>query len=373
MGASERGEEADDAVAAIEDRSVSRRGALLAMGGVAASGLGVALGSTVLGAQPAPADGTPVVLGESNVTTAITSISTSAARYAFQATTSDSLGAALAGTDSSGQMDGCGVFVSSDAGIGLVGVTGSASGIPSGPIGVFGDSTAGTAVFGSDQSTGIGVKGASADGYGVTAAGGRAPLLLTPSATSGPPSGQIAAVVANPHAIGEMLVDVSGAVYVCTGAGSPGTWREVSLAAPGYYNERGLNGELGVSGSVNLLASPIRVFDSRTTGTSNPANPSRASGPAVVGTPIPLTIGGVTVNATTVPAGAVGVIGNVTVTGAAGSGWVILYPDGITTPTTQSPSTLNFQSNDNALANGCTVALSTAGKLDILASRAKPT
>jgi hypothetical protein len=33
LGASERGGEADDAVAAIEDRPVSRRGALLAMGG----------------------------------------------------------------------------------------------------------------------------------------------------------------------------------------------------------------------------------------------------------------------------------------------------------------------------------------------------
>jgi hypothetical protein len=46
---------------------------------------------------------------------------------------------------------------------------------------------------------------------------------------------------------------------------------------------------------------------------------------------------------------------------------VTLYPDGAAVPTTSTPSTLNFQASDFALANACTVALSTAGKFDILA------
>jgi hypothetical protein len=363
--ATERGGESADA--STEDRPVSRRGALMAMGGVAAGGLGMALGSTVLGAQPAAADGTPVELGGNNVTTGTTVISTSVARYALQATTSDSLGAALAGEDSSGNTDGWGVYGNSDSGLGMVGTAGSVAAVPHGPIGVAGLSAAGTGVLGSDQSTGIGVSGTSADGYGVAASGGHAPLFLLPSGITGPPSGQLGAIVSDPHQIGEILVDVSGAVFVCTGAGQQGTWREVSLAAPGYYNERGLNGELGVSGSVNLLASPIRVFDSRTTGSANPANPSRPIGPAALGTPISLIIAPVTVGGTTVPAGAVGVIGNVTVTEVGGGGWVTLYPDGATTPTTSTPSTLNFQASDFALANACSVALSAAGKFDILA------
>jgi hypothetical protein len=353
-----RGGEADDLDGAIEDRPVSRRGALLAMGGAAAGGLGMALGSTVLGAQPAAAtDGNPVLLGEINPTTAITSISTSTASYAFLANTTANTGVAgLAGADSTDRADGVGVYAYSNSGIGLVGATGIIGTIPSGPAGVIGYSAAG-----------IGVLGTSADGYGVTASGGHAPLLLTPSGITGPPSGQLGAVVSDPHQIGEILVDVSGALFVCTGAGQQGIWREVSLAAPGYYNERGLAGELGVSGSVNLLASPIRVFDSRTTGSANPADSTRPSGPAELGTPITLTIAPVTVGSTMVPAGAVGVIGNLTVTEVSGGGWVTLYPDGATTPTTSTPSTLNFQASDFALANACTVALSTAGKFDILA------
>jgi hypothetical protein len=365
--ATERGGEVIDVGGAIEDRPVSRRGALLAMGGVAAGGLGVALGSTVLAAQPAAADGTPVELGGNNVTTATTVIATSAARYALQVTTSESLGAALAGEDLSNNTDGWGVYGYSDSGIGLVGATGAAAAVPAGPIGVVGISEAGTGVSGIDESSGIGVKGTSENGYGVTASGGHAPLFLSPSGITGPPSGQLGAIVSDPHQIGEILVDVSGAVFVCTGAGQQGIWREVSLAAPGYYNERGLAGELGVSGSVNLLASPIRVFDSRTTGSANPANSTRPSGPAELGSPITLTIAPVTVGSTMVPAGAVGVIGNVTVTEVGGGGWVTLYPDGATTPTTSTPSTLNFQASDFALANACTVALSTAGKFDILA------
>jgi hypothetical protein len=44
-----------------------------------------------------------------------------------------------------------------------------------------------------------------------------------------------------------------------------------------------------------------------------------------------------------------------------------LYPAGAPTPTVLSPSTLNFQPSDNALANACTLALGTSGSIDILA------
>jgi hypothetical protein len=53
-----------------------------------------------------------------------------------------------------------------------------------------------------------------------------------------------------------------------------------------------------------------------------------------------------------------------------GGGWLTLYPAGAPKPTTSTPSTLNFQASDSALANACTVALGTSGSIDILAFQA---
>jgi hypothetical protein len=63
----------------------------------------------------------------------------------------------------------------------------------------------------------------------------------------------------------------------------------------------------------------------------------------------------------TVPSGAVGVTGNLTVTGQTGPGYLFLGPAAMNAPTS---STLNFPLGDNR-ANGVTVALSPAGTLSV--------
>jgi hypothetical protein len=60
-----------------------------------------------------------------------------------------------------------------------------------------------------------------------------------------------------------------------------------------------------------------------------------------------------------VPTGAIGVTGNLTVTGQTTAGFVFLGPDATNSPTS---STLNFPAGDNR-ANGVTVALGAGGKL----------
>jgi hypothetical protein len=181
--------------------------------------------------------------------------------------------------------------------------------------------SADSGVVGDSQSS-VGVTGLSAFSYGVQAFGGQAPLFLGPAGAAGPPTGAIFE-----HQLGEVYVDADGALFVCTGASSPaapgsftpGTWQRVTLAAPNFNDSD--PGSVGVGGSINLLSSPIRVFDSRTTGaTANPANPSRPAGPTVLGTPITLKIANITVGSISIPAGAVGVIGNVTVTIVSGAG-----------------------------------------------------
>jgi hypothetical protein len=116
-----------------------------------------------------------------------------------------------------------------------------------------------------------------------------------------------------------------------------------------------------------LLSTPIRVFDSRNS--NPPAAPSRPKAPLSAGTATQLQITGATVGGVFVPAGAVGVIGNVTVTSVVANGWLNLYPAGGPTPTPATPSNINYQPSENALANSCTVALNSSGQMDIFAAQ----
>jgi hypothetical protein len=63
-----------------------------------------------------------------------------------------------------------------------------------------------------------------------------------------------------------------------------------------------------------------------------------------------------------IPANAVGVVLNVTSAGPAGNGWLTIYPAGQSLPST---STLNFDVNENAIANGAIVRLGTGGQVCI--------
>ncbi|MEJ7584088.1 MAG: hypothetical protein WKF43_08360 [Acidimicrobiales bacterium] len=78
------------------------------------------------------------------------------------------------------------------------------------------------AVRASAAGTGAGIEATSAKGLGATLAGGRAAMRLVPRAVPGSPS-------SGAHSQGELVIDSAGDMFVCTAAGTPGTWRKVQF------------------------------------------------------------------------------------------------------------------------------------------------
>ncbi len=177
---------------------VGRRALMI---GVAAAGAGAAV-SVVAGAKPAAADGTAVILGQSNGGTNVTEVS---------ATTGN----------------GFGGYTSNDGSSGVAGYSSAASG----GIGAYGQSLNGTGVSGLAKGT---------TGYGVEASGGQAQLRLVPTSAAGAPTG-------GTHLLGELYVDDGGNLYLYRMIGSAASW--VKMSSP-----------------LVLLSAPHRVYDSRSTG-----------------------------------------------------------------------------------------------------------
>lgn len=99
---------------------------------------------------------------------------------------------------------------------------------------------------------------------------------------------------------------------------------------------------------LNLLSAPVRVYDSRPGNLPNAAPKT----PLVGGTP--RTNIAANNNGSGVPAGSRAILANVTVVNTVGSGFLLLYKNGIPVP---SASTLNWFGSGQVLANGTTVAL----------------
>jgi hypothetical protein len=127
------------------------------------------------------------------------------------------------------------------------------------------------------------------------------------------------------------------AVYRSTG---PATTHLI-LDVTGYFTDDG-------TGARFVSLEPARVLDSR--------DGTGLSGPFVSSTPRNWTVGGVG----GVAVDAVAVIGNVTVVGQTSRGFVSVTPIANAAPAT---STINFPLGD-VRANGITVRLGTAGKLN---------
>ena len=179
-------------------------------------------------------------------------------------------------------------------------------------------------------SGGVGVGASSANGVGITAEGGVAPILLVPAPTAGAPS-------SGGHTGGELYVDSDGVFYKCILIGAPGTW------VPMY--------------SVVPLPAPVRVIATP----SGPSNKGGLTGPfAADGTTHTTTV--LTGGATGIPAGAVGLVGNLVVSGNGstlnGAGFLTLFPAGTPNPNTSS---LNAGGGAFATSNGVTVTLGTGG------------
>ena len=320
-----------------------------------------ALGATVIGlldAAPAgAADGNPVLLGEVNAASATTEVDTNTGD-GLLGTTSANGSAGAAGSDVS-TSGGYGVYGQSTNGVGVYGTRPTQSGM--GPViaavvgdsgsseGVIGLSSHGDAIGGQTSATGasgiagfdtsvgggVGLFGESTNGYGLVIYGGLAPLRMYLGVAPGAPS-------SGAHLLGELYADSNGTFWKCVVAGSPGTW------VPLY--------------SVVPLPAPVRVLSTpsgarNAGGLTGPFNPD-----GVTHTTSVLT-GGVT----GIPAIAVGVVGNLAISGNGstlnGDGYLTLFPAGRTNPGTSS---INAGGGAFASSNGITVALGTGadeGKL----------
>ncbi len=188
--------------------------------------------------------------------------------------------------------------------------------------------------------TSMGIVGQSIGGYGVVAdAGGGIDVWVGGLAGNGRLLTNLQAVAGAPSysaMAGEQIRDANGDLFLCVASGTPGTWRKVAAGIP------------GVSGAINFLDNPIRLLDTRN------------SSAWVAGSTHTLQVTGVNIGGISVPAGAVGVVGNVTVVRASAGGDLRLYP-GATAPNTSS---INFATGQ-IIANGVLVGLNSSGQFNI--------
>jgi hypothetical protein len=284
--------------------TTSRRD-LLKWGGLGAAATLAAAGGAVLTSQTAhAADGDNLILGQSNSAEHNTALVVSINDGSLPALSINSFS-----TDNS-------IAFASVGGNHGVGVLGAAS--ESDAFGVLGQSSAGTGVGG--QSSGSG-------GFDVAALGtGR--LWQKPSGSVGEPTiGKR----------GEQTRDSNGDLYICVADGLPGIWKKVAALNTSFQG-----------GAIGLLANPIRLLDTRT------------NSAWVAGSTHALQVTGVSIGGISVPAGAVGVVGNVTVVRASADGDLRLYP-GATVP---ASSSINFAARQ-VIANSVIVGLNGSGQFNI--------
>lgn len=259
---------APDDAATPEPSALSRR--RLLTGAVGASA--VVAATVAATATPAAADtGDPLSLGKANVaqdpTTITATVPTPDGTLNVNSTTGNAIVAfTLSGTGVQGT-GVTGVRGNTGAGAGVYGTTNNVSGLTRGSGGVVGDSRDFPGVSGLSNETGVlgvsrarttfnaraGVVGDSSTGYGVagfstsspgvraassssaginatsssgiggTFSGGRAAIQLVPKSTAGAPT-------SGAHSRGELVVDSTGALFICITSGTPGTWRKVVVA-----------------------------------------------------------------------------------------------------------------------------------------------
>jgi hypothetical protein len=188
-----------------------------------------------------------------------------------------------------------------------------------------------TGVLGLGGTTGVMGVGTSIGGY---FSGAEAGITISPMQDAqnhpiaGPPAGVSYA--------GDMNVDGNGVFWFCIADSPDGT-------APGTWVRISHNG-------TNLLDSPQRAYDSRTTGGKLSSGEWRK---------IPI-VGVIAA----VPAEAVGIVGNLTVTETEGFGFVSASPSNATHPST---SNVNWTTSGVTLANALTVKLDSGGAFYVYA------
>jgi len=234
----------------------------------------------------------------------------------------------------------------------IAGITaGAASGITS--VGVYGLAAGGIGTTSGTYKPSFGVVGGStgsdtAPGIGGYFYGTTADLAIKPN-------GAAPTATAVYHNAGEFYVDATGALWYSIAAGTPGTW--VSLAAPSPAGAQAV-------GSLQLLGAPVRVVDTRPNSGLQAANT-----PLRYRQNVAYQIAG---QVPSVPTAAKGVIGNITIIQPSGAtapilpaGFLVLGAD---VPVVTASSALNWDAGTLATGNNFSSALSSAGKLNVLAS-----
>ena len=192
-------------------------------------------------------------------------------------------------------------------------------------------------VAGSRQSAVMGF--ANVTGYDLHA-NGTGVILQKTSGTVGPRPGY-------DITIGELIRDNNGDMYLCMNLGNndlsiPPLWKRLASLTYPYKG-----------GAVGLLPTPVRIYDTRTTGGPFHGNAARDIQISANVPPF--------YPANKVPFGAVGCIGNLTVTNPTAGGYAVIYPQGSNVPST---STVNFLAGQTR-ANSFIVGLGSTGKVTI--------
>jgi hypothetical protein len=234
--------------------------------------------------------------------------------------------------------DSAGVIGLGRAGVSNCGVMGVKAG-PSGryvPAGVVGDANAGGSVV--NQAT-YGVAALNGVGVGLYVDGAQAAMVFAPNDNPGPPT-------AGQHNKGEVMMDSLGTLWFCVQQGSPGAWARFAHVAQKFGSQA------NAGGVVNFLPNPIRLKDTRLG-----VDHTRLGG----GSAFDLQVTGVDVGGVSVPTGAVGVLGTLTVTDTDAPGYLTVYPAGSPTVT----SNINWSGPNQTLATSFVCGLDANGRLTV--------
>lgn len=237
-----------------------------------------------------------------------------------------------------------------------IGVSGTATSPSTGTIGVYGNAP-GAGVQGEGSTgvaglgTAIGVLGTGP--IGVVGTGDSIGLRASAISTNGTAldlpalSGRTApGSRAAAYTVGRIEMDENGNLWMCTVAGTPGTWRKLTGPA--------------VAGAFHPLT-PGRVVDTRLS--AGGIGPLTSGSALTVSVADRKAVGVVPALADFVPAGATAIAANVTVTNTVASGFLTVNPGG---NSTIGASTINWSTSGLSLANGVILTLNASRELTIV-------
>ncbi len=336
------------------DRTGLHRRALFGrLGAAAALGAGVAVGGGALASSPAAAANFDPVLAGTNATATNTTGFTSTSTFATMTVQHqlDSSATALyvgrGGVANNGQAIYCNNDSNHEDASSLDVRMGS-------------NGARGPAVYAYNNGTGTSLDARSNGPVAISSKGARAGIKLDPLSATGP---------ATSGAKGELRMDSKVSMYLCTAEAIPSivtaTWRRFLTAAPGYDNGQHA-GSVGSSGSLNLMASPFRLYDSRPGQSASVVG----TGKLAPGTNLDVQVTNVAPvgGGPRVPVGAIGVMVGLTVTGTGGpGGFLKAFPTGTAVPNT---SVLNWFGAGQNLAVTTFVRLDATGRFTLRAGTA---